>query len=110
MKLKNSNCEKTQAQIEIKLKTPIVMKLKTWIVMKFKNSKGNNVLLDSKAQKSSEQTNILCFCPWNCCSILKQQEFGINMRIKVSASPVGAGDAGGAEWAVDVCTRYIWKG
>ena len=34
--------------------------------------KGNDVLFDSKAQRSSEQTNTLRFCPRSCCSHLKQ--------------------------------------
>ena len=34
--------------------------------------KRNNVSLDSKAQRSSEQTNTLNFCPRSCCSNLKQ--------------------------------------
>ena len=33
---------------------------------------GNNVWLDSKAQRSFEQTNTLSFCPRSCCSNLKQ--------------------------------------
>ena len=71
---------------------------------------GNNVLLDSKAQKSAEQTNTHCFCPRSCCSNLKQPWSAINMRMQACASPVGAGDAGGAggdggaEGADGVCT------
>ena len=34
--------------------------------------KGNDDSLDSKAQRSSEQTNYLSFCPRSCCSNLKQ--------------------------------------
>ena len=58
--------------------------------------KGNNVLLESKAQRSSEQTNTLSFCPRSCCSNLKQPQSGINTRMQVCASPVGDEDAGGA--------------
>ena len=34
--------------------------------------KGNNVSLDSKAQRSSEKTTTLSFCLGSCCSNLKQ--------------------------------------
>ena len=44
--------------------------------------KGNGVALDSKAQRSSEQTKTLSFCPRSCCV--------------ACASLVSAGDAGGA--------------
>ena len=58
--------------------------------------KGNNVLLDSKAERSSEQTNTLSFCPRSCCLNLKQPQSGIYIRMQALASPVGARDAGGA--------------
>ena len=58
--------------------------------------KGNNFLLDSKAQISCEQTNTLSFCPRNCCFNLKQPQSEIDMTMQVCASPVGAWNAGGA--------------
>ena len=57
--------------------------------------KGNNVLYNSKAQRSSEQTNTLSFCPRCYCSNLKQPKSGINTRMKVCASHVGDEDDGG---------------
>ena len=66
--------------------------------------KGNNVLLDFKAQRSSEQTNTLSFCPRSCCSNLKHPVWN---KYEAVASAVGSGDAGGAEGASGVCMRYI---
>ena len=67
--------------------------------MKFKNSKRNVVFVDSKAQRSSEQTNTHSFCPRNCYSNLKQSNSKINTRIKVCSSPSGDEDAGGPDGA-----------
>ena len=72
------------------------MKLKHSILMKLKNPKGNDVLYDFKAQRSSKQTNTLSFCPRGCCFNLKQPQSGINTRTQVCASHVGDGDDGGA--------------
>ena len=73
--------------------------------------KGNDVSFDSKAERSSEQTNTHRFCPRSSCSHLKQAQSEINIRMQACASPVGAGDAGGsggaggAEGAGGVCKR-----
>ena len=75
--------------------------------------KGNDVLYNSKTQRSSEQTNTLSFCPRCCCSNLKQPKSGINARRYVCASHVGDEDDGGASGpdgaggAGGVCRRYI---
>ena len=62
----------------------------------FFSQKGNNVLYNSKAQISSEQTNTLSFCPRCCCPNLKQPKSGINTRMQVCAAHVGDEDDGGA--------------
>ena len=76
------------------------------------NKQGNDVLYNSKAQRSSEETNTLSFCPRCCCSNLKQPKSGIK-RMYVCASHVGDEDDGGATGpdgvggAGGVCRRDI---
>ena len=58
--------------------------------------KENDVLYNSKAQRSSEQTNTRSFYPRCCYSNLKQPKSGINTRMFACASHVGDEDDGGA--------------
>ena len=92
--------------MSINIINPKALELKSW--------KGKDVLYNSKAQRSSEQTNTLSFCPRCCCSNLKQPKSGINTRMYVCASHVGDEDDGGAsgpdaKGAGGVCRGDIWK-